>query len=578
MALIDKASLLFVPSVVAEGKAFNVLPSGNRAPDSTDQNSGYDQTRADFDFDRGSNTAATRVNADGLIEKYRENLLVQSNNFGTTWSAILGASVTSGQSGYDGSSDAWRLTKASGQSSRIYQNIALSPILHTTSIYAKADTLQYLAILEFSGSVVYFDLTNGTIGTTSGSPIDVKIEAVGATGWYRCSITDDNAITQLRIYATDTDGSISGSGSIFIQDAQVENSLVATDYLESTSVTGKAGVLVDLPRINYDANGENGSLLLEPSRQNKFLFSEYYGSGALSIYATGTNTYSVTNNYSISPEGVKNAIRFVADITSADDRVVLRDGVSCGGGNHTLTFYAKSNTSDTYTMKMHFDGSGKKQIEVTPEWQRFEYGESANSTCNAGIECSSASGYSSSVDVSVYGFQLEPQLYSTSYIPTMGTAETRAADSCSVTGASDVIGQTEGTLFVDFNSGALDGEIQGFSVNNGTSQNRIVIFKNQNDKVEIQVRVSGVVQASILSVDLLANTQYKAALGYANNDVVLYLNGNQVGTDTSASIPACTDVCFDSDSSGGSPFYKDVKRAALFNERLSNAELAALTA
>ena len=42
MALIDKASLLFVPSVVAEGKEFNVLPSGNRAPDSTDQNSGYD--------------------------------------------------------------------------------------------------------------------------------------------------------------------------------------------------------------------------------------------------------------------------------------------------------------------------------------------------------------------------------------------------------------------------------------------------------------------------------------------------------------------------------------------------------
>jgi hypothetical protein len=50
MALIDKASLLFVPSVVAQEKAFNILPSGNRAPDSTDQNSGYDQTRADFDF------------------------------------------------------------------------------------------------------------------------------------------------------------------------------------------------------------------------------------------------------------------------------------------------------------------------------------------------------------------------------------------------------------------------------------------------------------------------------------------------------------------------------------------------
>ena len=97
MALIDKASLLMVPSTYEAGTLYNVLPSGNRAPDSTDQNSGYDQTRADFDFDRGSNAAATRVNASGLIEKYRENLLLQSNQFDTTWTT--GATLTSRQNG-----------------------------------------------------------------------------------------------------------------------------------------------------------------------------------------------------------------------------------------------------------------------------------------------------------------------------------------------------------------------------------------------------------------------------------------------------------------------------------------------
>ena len=93
MALIDKASLLMVPSTYEAGKLYNVLPSGNRAPDNKG-GAGYDQTRADFDFDRGSNAAATRINSSGLIEKYRENLLVQSNNFGTTW-GIQNASVTS---------------------------------------------------------------------------------------------------------------------------------------------------------------------------------------------------------------------------------------------------------------------------------------------------------------------------------------------------------------------------------------------------------------------------------------------------------------------------------------------------
>ena len=85
MALIDKASLLMVPSVYEDGTLYNVLPSGNKAPDETGNHNGYDQTRADFTFSRGSNLAATRVNASGLIEKGRENLLLQSNQFDTTW-------------------------------------------------------------------------------------------------------------------------------------------------------------------------------------------------------------------------------------------------------------------------------------------------------------------------------------------------------------------------------------------------------------------------------------------------------------------------------------------------------------
>ena len=59
-----------------------------------------------------------------------------------------------------------------------------------------------------------------------------------------------------------------GTGSIYIQNAQLETGNGSTDYLDSGATTAKAGVLIDLPRINYDANGENGSLLLEPSRSS----------------------------------------------------------------------------------------------------------------------------------------------------------------------------------------------------------------------------------------------------------------------------------------------------------------------
>lgn len=38
----------------------------------------------EFDFTRGADIAATRVNKDGLVEKYRENLIKSSNDFTAT--------------------------------------------------------------------------------------------------------------------------------------------------------------------------------------------------------------------------------------------------------------------------------------------------------------------------------------------------------------------------------------------------------------------------------------------------------------------------------------------------------------
>ena len=53
------------------------------------------------------------MNASGLIEKYRENLLVNSNAFSSSGWTTSNASLTSGQSDKDGGTDAWKLT-ASG--------------------------------------------------------------------------------------------------------------------------------------------------------------------------------------------------------------------------------------------------------------------------------------------------------------------------------------------------------------------------------------------------------------------------------------------------------------------------------
>ena len=163
----------------------------------------------DFTFTRGSNLAATRVASNGLIEKGRENLLLQSNQFDTTWVNYLTAE-TSGQSGYDGSSDAWLLTKT-GANGNIYQNKSSSGV-QTISVYAKKNTNSWLQIYGVGSPNVraYYDLENGVLGGYVLNAIERKIEDVG-NGWYRCSVTFNSSLNSVRLYPSDGNNDESGT-------------------------------------------------------------------------------------------------------------------------------------------------------------------------------------------------------------------------------------------------------------------------------------------------------------------------------------------------------------------------------
>ena len=129
MSLFDDASLAMIPSAYKDGKLYSVKPTDGSG---------------DFTFSRGSNLAATRVDVNGLIEKGRENLALQSNSFSTSpWFLQGSASLTSGQSGHDGTNNAWLLSKAA-DFSRVEQNIVTSGVW-TFSCYAKAGTLDWIS-------------------------------------------------------------------------------------------------------------------------------------------------------------------------------------------------------------------------------------------------------------------------------------------------------------------------------------------------------------------------------------------------------------------------------------------------
>ena len=256
---LEAASLIMYPSGYGDGTLASVKP--------------VDGT-GDFTFTRGSNLSATRVAPNGYIEKGYDNLLLQSNSFDTsTW---IGSNTnrTGGQQGYDGSNDAWLYEKLSLYSS-IRQNITYNGV-GTYSVYAKAGSLDWIRMGTSTGVIsAYFDVQNGVVGSSGSSVIEAKIESAG-NGWYKCSIAFNGSISRVEIIPTEGNATFNpASGSIYIQDAMLNQGLVAYPYIETTTAPVAGGILEDEPRIDFSDGC--GHLLLEPSRTNLIPYSEYFG-------------------------------------------------------------------------------------------------------------------------------------------------------------------------------------------------------------------------------------------------------------------------------------------------------------
>ena len=186
----------------------------------------------------------------------------------------------------------------------------------------------------------------------------------------------------------------------------------------------------------------------------------------------------------------------------------------------------------------------------------------------------------------IWGAQLELGNYASSYIPTTSASVTRNADVISKTGISSLIGQTEGTLFfdVDFNHiSQLTGVDTLMNLNDGTTANEISILidtPSGGPKTLLGLVISGgTIQSLIYDSSIATATRYKIALAYKANDVVLYINGTLIGTDTSATIPNTSNLSLNSrsDNSFLNLQQEYIQAAALWTTRLTNTQLAQLT-
>jgi molybdopterin-binding protein len=181
----------------------------------------------------------------------------------------------------------------------------------------------------------------------------------------------------------------------------------------------------------------------------------------------------------------------------------------------------------------------------------------------------------------IWGAQLETGSVATTYIPTTTGAGSRAADVISASGAlvSGLIGQTEGTVYaeVDLRNWIASGRI--LTCSNGTSNERIIIQVGANRTLQAIVTTASADVVDISTASGQVNGVYKCALTYASGDFAFYVNGTQIGTDSSGGVPASTSVFLGKiGTSASTNFLNDrIRAAALYTTRLTDAQLAELT-
>jgi hypothetical protein len=516
----------------------------------------------DLSFTRASN--GTRINSAGLVEVTPWNLVQYSEDFSNAyWSKDVGASVDSNvATAPNGTTTADRLNFAgAGQAVYTIQSFGGE---NTFSVYLKGEGANI-------GKQIYLE-----VGVTS---------TVTLTGeWQRFEVVANSAASVAIKRNT------SGQASAVLAWGIQMNIGALKPYFPTTD-------RLNVPRLTYQ-NGGGGcpSLLLEKQSTNALTYSEDFTQSDWPKQNT-----IVTANATTSPDGTQNADKLIANTTNA--RHLIYQAITTPN-THTFTTYAKAGENSFLIMRLDTDtpevknwfnlsngtvgtsqGGSPTITSVGNGWYRcsMQYTPSTLSNIYAVLYTAKTDGVegfagNDSDGTYIWGAQLEASSYPTSYIPTTSASATRVADACFKTGISSLIGQSQGTFFVDaniINPESPNGNVHILMV--GTTTERITIYTSNSGTT---INTDGLGGGGYVPISgALTLGRNKIAVAYANNDVAFYVNGNLIGTRTTATIPSSmsqVDV-------GGNYTYANYIGLNTYNEvvffktRLTNAELASLT-
>ena len=512
----DIPSLFMIPSAVSSGKVHSVFPNS---------------TDADFDFNRDS--SATRVNSQGLIEEvgYFGSELVTNGSFDadSNWSKGTGWSIANGKA-----------SKVAGSAAELTQ-ASVFPSGFLSKTFRITFTLEVTA-----GSVRL------RAGTNSQSYLN-------SSGTYSYTLTPAGN-DQLKF---DANSSFAGS----------------VDNVSVKELTG------DRARLNYEIEGglvnSKPSLLLEPQSTNLIPYSEDFSQWI------NQNSIDIANQIT-SPDGNNKGTK--VESTSTSSNYIYRQITLATSTAYSISVFVKKGTSniarldifDTVggteaSIRINLDTEATSFINGTASFEKFPndwYKLKVSFTSSSSLGTSffrvfQESGVSGQY-IYVFGAQLEQQSYCTSYIPTNGSTQTRAAETCNGAGTSSIFNDSEGILFAELKNIANDGTNKCIAISRGlTVDNRVTIVVGTGDNV---IRPH-IIKDGVAVFDLTTNSFntvdnfVKIAVRYKTNDFACWVNGTQALTDTSGDVPTGLNTLKFDVGNNTLPFYGKIRDIRVYNTK-----------
>jgi hypothetical protein len=352
-------------------------------------------------------------------------------------------------------------------------------------------------------------------------------------------------------------------------------------------------------------------LLIEEQRTNLLLQSENFSASWSLLRLTNTADALV------SPDGRVNADLLldtavagthvaIQTITKAASSIVYTASVYLKAGVRTLgelrvsdqagngvrnTFNLTAGTVGTPSaFGTGFTAGTSTITSVGNGWYRVDLVATSNSATTLGHEIyiADAGGTTSYTGNGsgfyAWGAQLEAGAFATSYIPTVASQVTRAADSASMIGNNFArwYNQSAGSLFAEYSFigtiGATRAVVALANPATGNYADAMTMGGQSaaNALVYFEVRANSTDQANILLSTATVNTPYKSVASFTLNNVTATNNGVVSGSDTSAVLPFVTTLWIGRRTDGGTGS-TTIKRIAYYGRILSTSEQQGIT-